>query len=139
MIEIKQQVIIRKVNVNRFARTGGYEIKNGKRVTINYYSEVRRSINRKIKSDTELLTIKIIPVVKDEFPLNEYGIKDGKLSDKAIVEALMYLQREFTPIITIPENNSNLTEDDYKEFETFFNCTILRENSESCIISEHKC
>jgi hypothetical protein len=78
MEELKQQIITRRVDINKFAGTGGYEIKHGKRVVNNHYSEVRRCIKRKINPDTEHLIIKIIPVIKDEYPLNEYYLKKWK-------------------------------------------------------------
>jgi hypothetical protein len=40
----------------------------------------------------------------------------------------MYLQREFTSIITIPENSANIPKEELEEFERHYDCTILREN-----------
>ena len=128
MVELKKQTITRKVDINRMARNGGYELKNGKLETINYYSEVKRSLKAKILPDTELLIIKIIPVIKDEETLNRYAVnvKDGKLVSGWLTASLMDLQREFTSVVTLPENSSGMSEADITEFEMMFNCTVLR-------------
>ncbi|WP_292378398.1 hypothetical protein [Methanosarcina sp. UBA289] len=76
-----------------------------------YYSQVKHDIKRKIKDDTELLLIRIIP--------------KNPISEKWILESLMYLQREFTSIITVPKNNVNMKKEEFEEFEMMFNCNIL--------------
>lgn len=94
---LKTQIIKRKVDIDRL--TGAY------------YQQVKNDIKRKIRDDTELLIIKITP--------------KNEISEKCIVDCLMYLQREFTSIITIPENKADMKKEDFKEFEIMYNCTII--------------
>jgi hypothetical protein len=106
----KQEINI-YINVERFGRNGGFEIKNNRRVAINSYNETKRRIKTHVYNDAEMLIINIIP--------------DTVITEKWIVESLMYLQREFTPLITIPVNVSNLEVTDIIEFERVHQCTII--------------
>jgi hypothetical protein len=94
---LKVQIIKRKVNP---------ELLTGL-----YYSQVKNSIKRKIKDDTELLLIKIIP--------------KKPISEKWILESFLHLQRELTSVITVPENIVNMKKEEFEEFEQVFDCNIL--------------
>ncbi|WP_292378368.1 hypothetical protein [Methanosarcina sp. UBA289] len=96
--DIKLQKITRKVDPDK--------------VTGKYYQQIRNDIKRKIKPDTECLIIEII--------FTKYNTHDF------ITESFMYLQRELTPLITIPKNSCVLSEQSLQEFELVFNCTIFR-------------
>ena len=78
-----------------------------------YYAQVKRSIKKRIKDDTELLIIQIIP--------------KNEISEKCIVHCIMCLQREFTSIITIPMNTVDMKKEEFDEFEIVFDCNILRD------------
>jgi hypothetical protein len=82
------------------------------RLTCEYYSQVKRSIKKRIKIDTELLIIEIIPKTT--------------ITEKWVVDCLLSLQREFTSIIAIPKNTVDMKKEEIEEFETVFNCSILR-------------
>jgi hypothetical protein len=84
-------------------------------LTGSYYSQVKNDIKRKIKEDTELLLIKIIP--------------KNPISEKWILETLMYLQRELTSVVTVPKNTVNMKKEDFEEFEKMFNCNILQDQT----------
>jgi hypothetical protein len=94
---LKKQIIRRKFNTDR--------------LTGKYYQQVRNDIKRKINSDTELLIIEIIP--------------KNIISEKCILESLMYLQRELTSVVTVPKNTVNMEKKEFEEFERMFNCNIL--------------
>jgi hypothetical protein len=95
---LKRQIIRRKVDPTR--------------IVPDYYRQVKNDIRRKIDIDAELLIIEIVP--------------KSEITKKWIVETLMYLQREFTSIITVPENTSDIKKEDFEEFERRYDCVISR-------------
>lgn len=95
--ELKVQIIKRKVDPNK--------------LTGKYYQQVRSDIRRKIKADTELLLIEIIP--------------REPISKQWILESFLHLQRELTSVITVPENTVNMKKEEFEEFEKIFDCNII--------------
>jgi len=94
---LKKQIIKRKIDPTQSSSV--------------YYSKVRYDIRRRIYPDTELLIIEIVP--------------KSEITKKLLVQTLMYMQREFTSVITVPKNSADLTKEDLQKFESLYECTVV--------------